>query len=250
MATTIAVYNIKGGVGKTATVVNLSYLAASDGFKTLVGDLDPQASATYYFRVKPKIKTGTKLLIKGGKKIDKNIKGTDYDNLDLLPSDFSFRNLDIQLDNVKRSKMRFKENLKTFFKEYKYIFLDCPPNITLVSENVFYASDIILVPIIPTTLSQRTYDKILSFFAKKKLKNKFIVPFFSMVEKRKRMHQDTMETMYKNYQGIMTNRIPYSSEVEKMGIYREPLTKKKPRTIAAEAYTLLWEEIKTKFLTT
>jgi len=165
---TISLYNIKGGVGKTASAVNLSYLAAQEKKRVLLCDLDPQSSATYYFRVKPKIKSGVKPFLKG-KKLEKSIKGTDYDFLDLLPADFSLRNMDIVLDNVKGSKLRLKEVLKSFKGEYDFIFLDCPPNITLVSENIFYASDIILVPVIPTTLSHRTFEKLLAFFKKENL---------------------------------------------------------------------------------
>ena len=63
--------------------------------------------------------------------------------------------------------------------EYDYVFLDCPPNITLVSVNIFYASDLILVPVIPTTLSYRTLENLLTFFKKEKLGLKKILPFFS-----------------------------------------------------------------------
>jgi cellulose biosynthesis protein BcsQ len=93
--TMLAIYSNKGGVGKTAAAVNLSYLAARTGAKTLLCDLDPQCSATYYFRVKPKLRFGVKGFIKGGKQVYKSVKGTDYENLDLLPADFSLRNLDV-----------------------------------------------------------------------------------------------------------------------------------------------------------
>lgn len=240
----LSLYNLKGGVGKTATAVNLSYLAASESVKTLLCDLDPQASASFYFRVKARVKSGKKVLIKGGSQLDQNIKGTDYDFLDLLPADFSYRNLDLVFDNAKKSKKRLKDSLKIFQDEYDYIFLDCPPNITLVSENVFNASDFILVPIIPTTLSYRTYRTLLTFFDKRNLRKKMIIPFFSMVEIRKNLHKDLMEKMHKKYNNILQAKIQYSSIIERMGIYREPVIKHRPKSIVSEQYQALWREIK------
>jgi cellulose biosynthesis protein BcsQ len=242
--TILSVYNIKGGVGKTAAAVNLSFLASAENKSTLLCDLDPQSSATYYFRVKPKMKTGLKPLVKGKKSLEKNIKGTDYHCLDLLPADFSLRNMDIMLDNVKGSKHRLKSVLKMFKDEYEYIFLDCPPNITLVSENIFYASDLILVPVIPTTLSYRTFEKLLEFFKKNKMSIKKIIPFFSMVEIRKNMHKNSMEALNREYPAFLNNKIPYSSIVEKMGIYREPLGSFSPRSVPAQQYEALWNEVK------
>jgi cellulose biosynthesis protein BcsQ len=240
----IAIYNIKGGVGKTAAAVNLSYLAATEGTKTLICDLDPQGSASYYFRVKPKIKSGLKPIMKGGKQIDRSIKGTDYYNLDLLPSDFSFRNLDLILDGVKRSRKRLRDSLYSLADQYDYIFLDCPPNITLVSENVFVAADHIIVPVIPTTLSVRTFEKLQKFFNKKKLNTKKILPFFSMVEKRKKMHNQIIDELSQSSAGFLKALIPYSSVIEKMGITQQPVTKTNPAAVAVQGYYLLWEEIK------
>ncbi len=101
---TLALYSNKGGVGKTAAAVNLAYLAAKSGLVTLICDLDPQGSATYYFRVKPKLKPKAQGLIRARKQIDRSIKGTDYENLDLLPADFTHRNLDITFNQQKKSK--------------------------------------------------------------------------------------------------------------------------------------------------
>ena len=93
----IACYNIKGGVGKTASAVNLSYLSAREGKATLVWDLDPQGASSFYFRVKPKVKGGARRLIQRKRALDDAIKATDYDQLDLIPADFSYRNLDLTL---------------------------------------------------------------------------------------------------------------------------------------------------------
>ncbi len=241
--TILALYNIKGGVGKTASAVNLSYLAAQDEKNTLICDLDPQSSTTYYFRVKPKVKAGIKPLVKG-KRLERNIKGTDFEYLDLLPADFSFRNLDIAFDNMKRSQKRLQTILKPLSEQYEYIFLDCPPNLTLLSENVFHAADYIISPVIPTTLSYRTHARLLQFFKKENIDPNIVLPFFSMVERRKKMHRETMEQMAMEYTNMFTTPIPYLSDIERMGIYREPIFLYKPRSNSAKAYHNLWAEIK------
>lgn len=97
----LALYSIKGGVGKTSSAVNLAFIAARNGYRTLLWDLDPQGASSYYFRIKPRIKGGSKGLIAGKRELDDLIKGTDFEGLDLLPSDFSFRNLDLVLDTKK-----------------------------------------------------------------------------------------------------------------------------------------------------
>ena len=107
----LATSNIKGGVGKTATAVNLSYLAASGGLRVLLADLDPQAAATYTLRVRPRVKGGGKALIQGSRELDAAIKGTDFDNLDLLPADFTFRNLDLLLDATKKPTRRLAKSV-------------------------------------------------------------------------------------------------------------------------------------------
>ena len=244
----IAMYSMKGGVGKTAAAVNLSYLAASEGSSTLLCDLDPQGASTFYFRIRASKNFNTNKFIKGGKHIDKNIKGTDFPNLNLLPSKLSYRNLDLALDAFKHSKKRLKQIFKELEYEYDYLFIDCPPGISLVSENVFNASDIIIVPLIPTTLSELAYEKLLKFFKKNDIDPKKIYTFFSMVEIRKTLHQNTINKLTQENGGnILQTRIPYRSDVEKMGIYREPVPVSSPHSDSTQAYIELWDEIKNIF---
>ena len=181
----IATYNIKGGVGKTATAVNLAWLAAQEGAPTLIWDLDPQGATSYYFRIKPRIKGGGKKLLQGKRDLDGYIRGTDYHWLDLLPADFSYRNMDILLDHTKKPEQQLRRLLKPFRNEYYYVFLDCPPSISLTSENVFAAADALLIPTIPTTLSLRTYRQIIRFFRHNDMDTIKLLPFFSMVDRRK-----------------------------------------------------------------
>jgi cellulose biosynthesis protein BcsQ len=237
---TLAIYSNKGGVGKTATAVNLSYLAAKAGVKTLICDLDPQSSATYYFRVKPKLKYGAKGFIKGGEKINKAIKGTDYKNLDLLPADSTLRHLEAAFYKIKHPKERLKKIIKLFEAEYDLIIFDCPVTISILADNIFNASDFILVPLIPTTLSVRTYRQLLAFCRNNKYDTGKIYAFFSMVDKRKNMHNELMAMMVKEYDGVLRSLIPYLSQIERMGIDRQPVAASAPESVASKAYRNLW----------
>ncbi len=240
----VASYNIKGGIGKTAATVNLAYLAAYEGARTLVWDLDPQGAASFYFRIKPKVKKGGKGLLTGKQTLENAIKGTDYQYLDLVPSDFSYRNLDLELDDFKKSGTRIRKLLKPLACAYDYIFLDCPPSISLVSENTLIAADTIIVPTIPTTLSLRTLDQILEFCNAMNIADTKIMAFFSMADGRKKLHKQIIENPPQNVR-VLKTCIPYASDVEQMGIYRQPVPVFAKHSRAGKAYQALWDEIKT-----
>jgi chromosome partitioning protein len=235
----IGVYNIKGGVGKTATTVNLGYISAKAGLRTLIWDLDPQGASSYYLRIKPEVK-GAKRLLRGDQEMDVAIKATDYDRLDLLPADFSFRNMDLLLEDLKHPMMRLMAMLKPLAQEYDRIFLDCPPSISLVSENVFHASTALVVPTIPTTLSLRTLEQLKEFLAGHKMGKVPVWPLLSMADRRKRMHKEVLDNPPQDsFQTI----IPYTSSVEMMGEQRKPLLEYSRSCPAAKAYLALWKEM-------
>ena len=241
---TLAIYSMKGGVGKTAAAVNLAHLASAETYRTLICDLDPQGASSYYFRIKAARNFNSSKFVKGGRFIDENIKGTDYPNLDLLPSKLSYRNLDLALDGMKKSKFRLRRVFSEIEHEYDYLILDCPPGISLVSENVFNAADYIFVPLIPTTLSVMTYEKLLEFFTKKEYDAGRLYAFFSMVESKKSLHREIIEKIESGGRNILRTRIPYRSDIERMGVYREPVTAFLPQSDSARIYAGLWEEIR------
>lgn len=238
----IACYNIKGGVGKTAATVNLAYLAAYEGARTLVWDLDPQGAASFYFRIKPKIKKGGKGLLTNKKTLNDVIKGTDYQYLDLVPADFSYRHLDLQLDDFKNPDMQIRKLLKPLKTEYDYIFLDCPPGVSLISENILNAADRVIVPTIPTTLSLRTLEQICDFCDKIGVARSKILAFFSMADNRKKLHKQMIENPPVNIR-LLKTCIPYASDIELMGIHRQPVAVFAKNSKAGQAYQMLWNEI-------
>ena len=240
----IGVYNIKGGVGKTATAVNIAHLAAKSGLRTLIWDLDPQAAATFYLRVKPKVKR-SKRMLRGKTDLDGVLKGSDYPNLDLLPADFSYRNMDLVLGENKRPTLRLLKLLRPLSEKYDLVVLDCPPSISLVSENIFRAADALLLPTIPTTLSLRTMQQLLDFMEGHKLMTP-VYAFYSMVDRRKRLHQDVISAPSDPRCTVLETVIPYATEVERMGLERRPVTDYVPRSPAGVAYQALWDEAKAR----
>jgi chromosome partitioning protein len=241
---TFATYNIKGGVGKTSTAVNLSYLAARDGYRVLLWDLDAQGAASFLFRVKPRVKGGGKALIKGSRPIDDAIKATDFDHLDLLPSDFTYRNLDLLLDAAKKPARRLGSLLAPLSAEYDVVFLDCPPGISLLSESVLHAADTILVPLIPTTLSVRTLDQLTEFISGLDGTKPEILAFFSMIDRRKRLHREIAEQLPEQRADVATAVIPALSLIERMSVQRAPVTAFAPRSVPARRYAELWQEVR------
>ncbi|MCP3870602.1 MAG: AAA family ATPase [Gammaproteobacteria bacterium] len=242
----LATYNIKGGVGKTSTAVNLAYLAAAEGYRTLLWDLDPQGAATFCFRIKPKIKGGIKNLKRRRSALTDAVKATDFEGLDLIPSDFSFRSFDQVFSDTKKPARQLLKLLFPMAREYDLLIMDSAPSISLASENIFYAADALLVPLIPTTFSVRTYYQLLDYFRKKPSSHLRLLPFFSMYDNRRPLHRQIVHSLPKEFQGILNTSIPYAKRVEMMGVERAPVGHFAPQSKSGKAYRRLWQEIRDK----
>jgi chromosome partitioning protein len=241
----ISAYSIKGGVGKTALAVNLAYAVRERGLRALLIDLDPQGAAAFYFRVDSAERfkmSDARSMVDG---LRRNIRESDFPGLDIIPSNLAYRHFDILLHSMEKRRKQLRTVLEGLTADYDVVLMDCPPNITLLSENVFRASDAILVPVIPTVLSQRTFEQLVGFFRDKDLPCGILRPFFSMVQGRSALHRRIMAELPAAHDGFLKSSIPFSAEVERMGVQRMPLLAYSRKSTAATAYRLLCEEILT-----
>jgi len=242
----IAVTNIKGGVGKTTTAVNLAFLSAAAGEATLLWDLDPQGAATYILRCEANEGASAKKLVAGKRELPELLVPSAYDKLHVLPSDFSYRNFDVHLSGRKRPTERLLKMSRSLRDVYAALFLDCPPGISLLSENVLRAADAVVVPMLPTPLSVRMLAQLRDFIAANGWTDLVLLPFFSMVDRRKSLHHDVIASSRRQFPEMLSTEIPYSSEIERMSLRREPLSAYSPRGVAGQIYSLLWKEIATR----
>ncbi|HMP91537.1 MAG TPA: ParA family protein [Phnomibacter sp.] len=243
--TIIALYNLKGGVGKTAGCVNLAYLCAQQGHNTLLWDFDAQGAATFYFKQQPKLRGGFKKLLAGETDPLQHVQATEFKGLHLLPADFGNRHLDVLLEELKQSKKRFKNLLAQLEGHYDFLFIDCPPGIGALSEVIFAAADFVVMPTIPTTLSMRSFEMVQAFFTEHKFDHSKLIGYFSMVDIRKNLHNETLEAQYRNKQ-FLKNYIPYLSSIEKMGSHLAPVASFAPSSYAAQCFADVWKELKKK----
>lgn len=239
----LSTYNIKGGVGKTATAVNLAAVSAHQGYRTLVWDLDPQGAASFFFRITSTLKGGGERLLRKDTDLQRHIKRTEYEGLDILPSDFSTRHFDLVLEGVNRPSKRLLRLLDPLEEVYDVVILDCPPSASRLSEAILGASHALLVPVIPTTLCLRTLEQIYVFRDSHTLGACRILPFFSMVDLRKRLHREILDVLPKARPGMLRTKVPASTEVERMGITQKPLPIDSPSGVMAKVYFDLWQEI-------
>ena len=148
MGRIIAIYNQKGGVGKTTTTVNLAAALAAAGKKVLLVDMDPQGNTTGGVGVnKNKVGASVYDLITGGCTAEEAILTLPFENLYLLPADQELAGAEIELTAMTRRESRLKAGLSTVRDEFDFLFIDCPPSLGLLSLNSLVAADTVIVPI-------------------------------------------------------------------------------------------------------
>lgn len=241
----IALSSIKGGVGKTTTAVNLAYLAAAEGHRVLLWDLDPQGAATYTLRVGDRVAGGGRRLVRRSKSLARSAFHTHVPGLDVVPADFSLRYLDLELSEVERPARRLDVMLGHVRDDYDYVLLDCPPGISLTIDSALRATDVVLVPVIPAALPLRSFDQLASYVrAERKLTSLQVLAFLSMVDRRKRAHRELCATLPLERDSVLAEWVPSAVDIEQMAAVRSPVVETKPASTSATAYRLLFDAVR------
>ena len=240
----LAITNIKGGVGKTTTAVNLAYLCALGGWPTLLWDLDAQGGATYALGCDDPERVSARKLVAGKRELPELILASGYPGLDLLPADFSYRNFAVHLARRRHPTERLLKMSRPLREIYSALFLDCPAGISLLSESVLRAADAVIVPLVPTPLSLRMLVQLQDFLIREGWDDLTLLPFFSMVDRRRTLHREMIESARAEFPAMLATEVPYWSEIERMSVRRAPLPACAAASEAARVYAALWNEIR------
>lgn len=238
----LAVFQLKGGVGKTTTAVNLAACAAQSGIRTLLWDLDPQGSASWLCGVDAQKKQ--EKIWSEDKPIGRFIKRSKVEKLDVIAGDLSLRKFHQSIDSKSDARKQMERLISVISEDYGFLLVDCPPALTSAIEGILKAMDRILVPVQPSKLSILAYENVKGHLDW--VKKSQWLPFVTMIDRRKTAHIQWLEDEAKQYKDMLETRIGYSASAERMLQQREPIVCIYPPVVMAKNYQTLWEEIKPK----
>ncbi|MDD2217790.1 MAG: AAA family ATPase [Eubacteriales bacterium] len=249
MGKAIAIFNQKGGVGKTTTNINLAACLALKGKHILIVDIDPQGNTTTGMGISKKDLqyTSYNILIDKNVAIGKAIMRTKLENLDIIPASVNLAGAEIEMVQVEGREIRLKKALEKVKDKYDYIFIDCPPSLGLLTINSLTAVDSVLIPIQCEFYALEGVSQLMSTIdlVKKSLNAKLEIQgvILSMFDGRTNLSVQVVEEVKKYFKDkVYSTVIPRNVRLAEAPSFGMPITEYDPASKGAEAYTEFAEE--------
>ncbi|MGF7060626.1 ParA family protein [Brassicibacter mesophilus] len=248
MSKVIAIFNQKGGVGKTTTNVNLSACLAKKGKKTLVVDIDPQGNTTSGFGInKKELTLSIYDVLINGINAKEAVINTSIENLLIIPSNVELAGAEIELTKHDDRELALKKAIEDIKEDYDYIFVDCPPSLGLLTINSLVAVDSVLIPIQCEYYALEGVSQLMDTIklVKRSLNPQLEIEgvVLSMFDGRTNLSIQVVDEVKKFFKGkVYTTIIPRNVRLAEAPSFGIPIIDYDPKSKGAEAYLELAEE--------